>query len=164
MSESSSDAPRGAKVIDLRDFIPTDIIFILPGDEEYAIPGDVDNKTAWELYGLLLDAAKIPDVMIDEPGARRTLEAVQKIDARMQEILLGLFQQRHPDLTAVPGGAKASRVYAHTLLTTIGFLSDSDDEADADPTAGSPKTSGSSTTGSTPSSRSSGSPRPRGKR
>lgn len=140
------------EIVDLRDFVPDDITFVF-NDGEWSIPGDIDSGTVWELYTLLLDVA---DLNLDEEqpstaAARRELGKIRKIDSRIQDILLRLFQARHPDLEALPLGTRASRLVTQELLRQVGFLVEPEPEEEpaGDPTTGKPRRrSGSSTTGS----------------
>ena len=151
-------------VIDLREMVPRDITLVFD-DAEWQLPGDLPNDVVWDLYGLLLEVAQIPDVPASAPGAKRALAQVRQIDERIQAILLVLLKQRHPELDRLPFGSITSRVVTEEVLRRIGFLRPEDEEEPEgeDPTVEGPeKVSGSSTTGSGRSSRSSGSSRASG--
>lgn len=151
------------RIVDLRDYLPADITFVLP-DGEWTMPGDVDNETVWRIYALLLDVADLPDDMtgLRPPERRKTLERAQELDGHLADLLLGQFRRRHPDLQELPFLSRGSRLVAAELLKQLGFYQEPDKDEPVDPTT-EPEpprpSSGSSTTGSGRSSRSSASRR-----
>lgn len=156
------------RIVDLRDYIPADITFVLP-DGEWTMPGDVDNETVWKIYALLLDVADLPDEddTLRPAERRKLLDKAIDLDGQLQELLLTQFRRRHPDLETLPFLSRGSRLVAAELLKQLGFFQDAEPEPDpavddgTDPTSGGPsrRSSGSSTTGSGRSSKSSGSGR-----
>lgn len=158
------------RIVDLRDYLPADITFVLP-DGEWTMPGDVDNETVWTVYSLLLDVAELPEGdefdRLRDTDRRKVLDKAKALDSRLQQLLLAQFRRRHPDLQELPFLSRGSRLVAAELLQQLGFFTGPDEQqpdgqADdgTDPTPDEPKprrSSGSSKTGSGRSSRSSGS-------
>lgn len=177
------------EIVDLRELVPDDIVFVLPGDREYRIPGDIDVDSAFRLLKLLVD---LTEAQAAEAAAKRRLEraetdgAVDEIEdaeaelaealetsgqgaeragQELRRVLLELLQIRQPDLDRLPFGIVACQHVTGEVLRRIGLIAEETDADEAqtgrDPTRRRPNANGSRTrsSGSTRSSRSSGSTR-----
>lgn len=145
------------EIVDLRDLVPDDIVFVLPGDREYRIPGDIDVDNAFRLLKLLVDLTEAQAV---EAAARRrvertaadkdaTVDEVEDAEAELAEalersgagaerageelrrVLLELLKIRQPDLDRLPFGIVACQHVTGEVLRRIGLLADEEPASEA---------------------------------
>jgi hypothetical protein len=128
------------QIVELDELVPDDIVFRFRGSE-HSIPGDIDVETTFRLLKLFKRAAEV-----EESG---DLDASEKVNVEVRDALLGLFQQRDPDLAQLPFGVIAFRHVLSQVLQAIGLVFVSPEDEDDPPTKRGPKKS----------PRSSGSPR-----
>lgn len=138
------------EIVDLRDLVPDDIVFVLPGDREYRIPGDIDVDNAFRLLKLLVDLTESQAVeaaakrRVDRTAAdsEATVDEIEDAEAELAEaleqsgagaerageelrrVLLELLQIRQPDLDRLPFGIVACQHVTGELLRRIGLLTD----------------------------------------
>ena len=99
--------------IELDEIIPEDITFAYKG-KEYVIPGDIDVDTTFDLTALLIRHGAA-----EEKGDTEEVRAVNK---EVEQKLLYLFQQRDPELEALPFGVIGYRFVLAQVLTSLGLL------------------------------------------
>ena len=146
------------EIVDLRDLVPDDIVFVLPGDREYRIPGDIDVDNAFRLLKLLVD---LTEAQASEAAAKRrvdrtaadteaTVDEIEAAEAELAEaleqsgagaerageelrrVLLELLQIRQPDLDRLPFGIVACQHVTGEVLRRIGLLTEEEKDAEAE--------------------------------
>lgn len=147
------------EIVDLRDLVPDDIVFVLPGDREYRIPGDIDVDNAFRLLKLLVD---LTEAQAGEAAAKRrverttaadseaTVDEIEDAEAELAEalehsgagaerageelrrVLLELLQIRQPEIDRLPFGIVACQHVTGEVLRRIGLLTDEDPVAAAE--------------------------------
>jgi len=98
--------------IDLDVLVPEEITFVYQ-DREYAISGDIDVDTTFDLIDLLGRHG--------EAEASDDRAAARAINKEMEETLLGLFQERQPDLDRLPFGVIGYRIVLSQVLQALGL-------------------------------------------
>lgn len=146
------------EIVDLRDLVPDDIVFVLPGDREYRIPGDIDVDNAFRLLKLLVD---LTEAQAGEAAAKRrverttaadseaTVDEIEDAEAELAEalehsgagaerageelrrVLLELLQIRQPEIDRLPFGIVACQHVTGEVLRRIGLLADEEPASEA---------------------------------
>jgi hypothetical protein len=136
------------QIVELDELVPDDVVFRYKGTD-YPIPGDIDVETTFRLLKLFQRAA--------EAEGSTDLDAREQVNIEVRDALLGLFQQRDPDLAELPFGVIAFRHVLSEVLQAMGLVFVAGDgEGEGPPTKPRPKTPRQSS-GSRASSKRSGS-------
>lgn len=99
--------------IDLDQVVPEDITFKYRG-ADYVLDGDLDTEDVL-ILARLLDQAQTAETAGD-------LAAVQKLNPKIKQELLRLFQVKDPKLEALPFGAVAYQHVIAEVLKLMGFV------------------------------------------
>jgi hypothetical protein len=106
------------QIRDLRALVPEDVVFQFPNGT-YAIPGDLDVETTFELLALLQELGEADTA---EGNGSQDLEKIRAVSQKLSAMLLRLFQIRQPELEALPFGLVGLRLVTAEILKTIGLL------------------------------------------
>jgi hypothetical protein len=101
------------QIVELDDLVPDDVVFRYR-DKEHSIPGDIDVETTFRLLKLFKRAAEVEE--------SDDLDAKEQVNIEVRDALLGLFQQRDPDLAELPFGVIAFRHVLSEVLQAIGLV------------------------------------------
>ena len=101
-----------ARVINLDEIVPEDIEFSFRG-ENYAIPGDIDVDTTFDLVGIFGRFA--------EAEAAGDTEAMRAVNKELEGKLLRLFQLKDPGLESLPFGVIGYRHVLQAVLEAVGL-------------------------------------------
>ena len=100
-------------LVDLDKVVPEDITFQYRG-REYVLDGDLATEDVLRL-AQLLDQAQTAETAGD-------LDAVQKLNPKIKQELLKLFQRKDPTLEGLPFGAIAYQHVIAAVLELMGFV------------------------------------------
>lgn len=128
-----------AEIINLGELVPEDILFVY-GEKEFVLPGDLDTETVFKIFAYFRDVMQLR-VDGDEKVRQADLIAASN---KLHDLLLGIFQQRNPDLEGpLPFGARSLPIITEKILGRLGIGTEGplpeDDEHPTVPASPSPK-------------------------
>lgn len=116
-----------SNITHLDELVPNDIVFEFDG-KQYTAPGDPLVPLVYKLLRVYNDANLIQTRGLDDDGQVVDMEQMASLDEKeaadgsIQQVLLELFQQRMPDLEALPFGQTAFQAVLRRLLLAYGLL------------------------------------------
>ena len=140
-----------AEIIDLDELVPDDIVFKYRG-QQYTMAGDIDTETVFRLFRMYAEFAE----------ENEDADAAERTTIKVKEFLLQLFQQRMPDLEALPFGVKSMPLVMQQVLSGLGVDATADPPPPPPPAPGGKTSTKRTRTGAAAKTRTS--PRSRGSR
>jgi hypothetical protein len=105
-----------ARIINLNEAVGEDIVFQYGKPvKDYAIPGDIDVGTVFELFEKYVSVAKI-----EEDDAEVLVGAVKERFAGITAKLMEVLQVRQPTLKTYPFGVRGTGIVLREILSALG--------------------------------------------